>query len=392
MALVKLAALIGALSLMGVGCRGAAFAQEITRDTRDSAGVHIITYESDQRVLEWQFRERFRLGGHTDGPEAFYRVWRTNVAVDEAGHIYVLDIPNFQLTRFDSSGRVQWAVGKRGGGPGEFEFPVRPLVRSAIEVGVYDGRRRAVIWFDSTGEHRGQEPLDVGLVRGMAVLGKALVYGRLGRPRDDGSQLVEWVITEAADTTVLTSASTAPATSQRYESCGILGISLAPVFAPPILFVGTHDAVAISAWASYVVDVFRLDGTRLSIRRALDPVKATRALARREIGEAMPLYTGPSETCMVPVEEAITKRGIAPTVPFIRELSLAPDGSIWVSRYVLPDETPISDIFSAQGDYIGTLMGHHPFPVAFLPNGDVLAIETDEWDVQRVVGYGIVKE
>jgi len=368
-------------------------AAQVAVETIDSAGVQIVTYAPDERRLDWRFTELFRLGGRDEGPEAFYRIWPANVAVDEMGFVYVLDIPNLRLIRFDSAGRVQWAVGNQGGGPGEFEFPDRPLVRSANEIGVYDFRKRALLWFDSTGAFRGQSSLrHLGQPRGLALLGDALIYGRLGRPRDDGSRLLDLVLAQAADTSVLTSAVTTPATSQAYESCGILGISLPPIFAPSVLWTAARDAVVLTAWAPYVVDVFRLDGTHLSIRRALVPLEATEALARREIGDAVPLYTGTSRTCMVPADEVIAKRGVAPTVPLISELAAGPDGSIWVRRHVFPDESPVTDIFDSRGDYVGTLNGPHPFPAAFLPNGDVLTIETDEFDVQRLVGYRISKE
>ena len=56
------------------------------------------------------------------------------------------------------------------------------------------------------------------------------------------------------------------------------------------------------------------------------------------------------------------------------------------------DPSLVGDVFDASGEYIGTLEGQHPFPVAFLPNGDLLAVEKDEWDVERVVRYKIMKD
>jgi hypothetical protein len=368
-------------------------ATQIPVEAIDSAGVHIVTYTPDERRLGWRFTERFRLGGKDEGPEAFYRVWPTNVAVDQLGFVYVLDIPNFRLVRFDSTGGLQWAVGSEGGGPGEFQFPAQPLLRSPNEIGVYDFGKRAVLWFDSIGAFQAQWSLrHLGPTQGMVLAGDALLYVRVGRPNSDGSRPLDFVVATPADTMVLASATTAPAASQSYDACGLLGISRPPIFAPRVVWAADRDGLVLTAWASYILNVYRRDGTRLSIRRRTPPLAATEALARREVGDGEPIYIGSSQTCTVPADLVIAKRGFAPTVPFIGELAVGPDGSIWVGRHVFPDESPVTDIFDQRGGYVGTLTGPHPFPVAFLPDGDVLAIETDEFDVQRLVAYRISKE
>jgi hypothetical protein len=47
------------------------------------------------------------------------------------------------------------------------------------------------------------------------------------------------------------------------------------------------------------------------------------------------------------------------------------------------------DIFDATGEYVGTLPPDRPWPAAFASGERILALETDELGVQRVVVYRI---
>ena len=83
------------------------------------------------------------------------------------------------------------------------------------------------------------------------------------------------------------------------------------------------------------------------------------------------------------------KRGVAELVPAIRGLRVDPDGRIWASRGgPRPEPTP-TDVLAADGTYLGTLPAEAPFPIGFLPDGRVLAVETDALEVERLVVYRI---
>lgn len=74
--------------------------------------------------------------------------------------------------------------------------------------------------------------------------------------------------------------------------------------------------------------------------------------------------------------------------PAVRGPAVAPDGTLWVRR--TPSRTSLAtfDLFSADGEYLGTLTDI-PAPVAFLPDRSIVAIEEDESEIDRVVVYGI---
>jgi hypothetical protein len=369
------------------GCRSEA--RSASEDRRDSAGVAIVEYRGEERPLSWKFTERFRLGGTDSGPESFFQLDRSLVAVDLQAHITVLDRANYRLVQFDNAGRFRWMSGRHGGGPGEFEFPGEVLVNAEGKIAVYDFDKRALLWFDSAGASTGQTPLrHLGTPWGIAFVGDSLALGRRGPWRDDKTRLISLEILSRSDTAVVASIELLPTTSQFYESCAV-SISLPPLFAPSLIWRAGFGGLVVNTEAAYVVTVLRTDGSRFSVRRTIQPVPASEAAVRRELGDSWGLGIGPSQVCPIPVQELIRKRGLAPQIPTIRDLALAPDGSVWVQRWVFPDQPAATDIFDPSGLYLGTLVGDHPFPIGFLPSGAVLAVEKDASDVQRLVVYHI---
>ena len=131
------------------GCAGDSDASAVQRT--DSAGVEIVLSGSTDRVLEWQFRRLFELGGADDGPESFYRVAPLLVGADSAGNLYVLDSPNARVVVFDAEGRFLRSMGSRGGGPGEFRSPATISVSSDGEVAVFDYAKGDLVRFAADG-------------------------------------------------------------------------------------------------------------------------------------------------------------------------------------------------------------------------------------------------
>lgn len=357
----------------------------------DSAGVQLVTNTGEDRPLDWTFAERFRLGGADDGPEAFYLLSPRTVSVTANGDIYVLDDVNYRVVRFDMDGRLIRAFGSQGGGPGEFEFPAQVLPRRDGTLGVFDARKGGLLWFDTDGQYVDMTPWPVRISGKLALIGDSIVQTFRSALREDRSRTVSLGVILGADTTDIASVVTPPITSQFYQSCRIR-ISLPPVFYEDLVWDTTPHAIAVNSGPTYTIDIHAAGQEISSVRRNVPLRAATPELAAREVGEGMPIGIGSAaNTCLVPAREVIDQRGIADAVPAIRSLAMQPDGMLWVQRWRLPDEEPRSDIFDATGEYQGTIAGPHPFPVAFLPNGDILAIEKDEMDVQRLVAYRVDK-
>ncbi len=81
------------------------------------------------------------------GPETAVLLQWTGAAADADGSIYVLDALDCALKKFDAQGRLLGRVGRKGQGPGEFQFPVL-LALSGERVFVADQRRPGIQVFD----------------------------------------------------------------------------------------------------------------------------------------------------------------------------------------------------------------------------------------------------
>ncbi|MEJ2483065.1 MAG: hypothetical protein P8049_08095 [Gemmatimonadota bacterium] len=172
------------------------------------------------------------------------------------------------------------------------------------------------------------------------------------------------------------------------ESCGMAVSGMTPLFSPNVVWDAWRDRAVARVGTSYQVDLFERGRPVARYRRAVEPVAANRELAKREVGEGMRMMT-PAGARQCAWDEVVEKRGVAELVPAIRGLRVDPDGRIWVSRGgPRPEPTP-TDILSADGTYLGTLPAEMPFPIGFLPDGRILAVETDALEVERLVVYRI---
>jgi hypothetical protein len=163
---------------------------------------------------------------------------------------------------------------------------------------------------------------------------------------------------------------------------------LPPLLAPELSWFAHGSRIAAISSARYEVAVH--DGAkRMLVRRDIAPQPATLEIAQREVGDSMRV-SGGTQRCAIPPAEVAEVRGFAPVVPAVRNVVIAPDGGLWVRRGgPRLDAAPI-DRFDRDGNYIGTLPAGTPLPIAFMPNGDVVASEKDkESDVERLVVYRV---
>ncbi|HZX11124.1 MAG TPA: 6-bladed beta-propeller, partial [Acidobacteriota bacterium] len=79
----------------------------------------------------------------------FYRLG--DLTVDSDLNLYILDAGNHRIIKFDKQGQFLWKAGRKGQGPGEFQYPRSITLSPEDEVVVGDGRR--VHFFTKQGEY-----------------------------------------------------------------------------------------------------------------------------------------------------------------------------------------------------------------------------------------------
>ena len=394
-----LAFVLPALAACGRGEAG------VSRAVRtDSAGITLAVNDSADRPLAWTFVRRYTLGGEESGPESFYGIHPRAIGSDALSNLYVLDGGNMRVLVFDSSGTFVREQGGKGGGPGELQFPGFLEVRADGVAGVYDHSREGLVRWSAAGE-----PLPVEQIAATGgpppQLMRAVANGRVVHVDDygePGSKTRRSVLElrrggggdgaatgERPPAVTLAALERPSAAMHMYKSCtSRLGMSLGPIFEPELVWTAEGGRVFVARDTSYAVDVHDGDRLLLSIRRATAARRATPEMARADLGEGMQVRFGGGE-CTIDPGEMIEARGVAPVLQPIDRITVAPDGTVWVTRGSVKGEPRIVDVFDAEGEYLGTLPAGSPEPAAFLANGDLVAIEKDDLDVERIAVYRV---
>jgi hypothetical protein len=352
----------------------------------DSAGVAIVRNAGDDVPLEWRFEPVLTLGGAVDGPEAFYQVHANAVDVDAAGNLYILDRGNHRVVVFDPQGRHLRSMGRKGGGPGEFEWPAELVVSPGGVVEVTDFSKRGLIRFGPDGEVLRRRVVEEPIgqldwtIDGLAVQ----THRREGEARYQDLRLID-------DTTsrLLLSVDVAP---PRPINLGCVLILAPELFAPSLVWGAGANRVAVARGVEYVIDLHEQGVHVASVRRDLPVRSVTRDLAMQEIGDSMTMGLSGGRRCSAPADEVVEQRGYADVMPALGEIALAPDGTLWVSRREVKGVPRPTDLFAPTGQYLGTLPPGSPFPSAFTPDGGIVTVERDDLDVPRVVLYRIDRQ
>ena len=380
-----------ALATFAGACGGEGGASRVQR--ADSAGVEIVTSGAADVPLAWRFERVRALGGRDEGPESFFQIDPAAVAADAHGNTYILDRGNHRVVVFGPDGRHLRSMGKKGGGPGEMEFPLGMALAPDGSVAVLDPMLGQMVRFGADGRVLPGVAVDRsgGMPEGMAFAGTASVL--LVRSFDaERGTTQRLTLAAGADTTVLAQVQSPPGKQVRFPNCQVIISSMPPIFQPAIHWTAAGSRVAVNRGPEYDVRLF--EGARhvRTLRRQVPPSPATAQLAERSVAKGeLTIQFGTSQ-CRIPASDVVKVQGFAPVVPAIDRIALAPDGGVWVARYTPGEPRPPADVFGADGAYLGTLPADSPFPAAFLPDGSILAVEEDDLEVQRVVVYRVHRE
>lgn len=401
----RAAAAAAALATLTTAACGSDPTSDLVQRT-DSAGIAVVTNLGPDRPLAWTREPILRLGGEEQGPEAFFRVLIDGVGADDARRLYILDAGEFQVRVFDAEGRHLRTMGREGEGPGELKMPVALFALGGGEVQVVDLGKHALVRFDADGAPLPQIPLPptvrtstsrpTPVARGM-VVSIDTVLNETGTLRPGTPLRDRLMLHTARDGTWVDTAELAAIDWRRPESFNPVGSATCPmkVQTPPIftrqpVWRAGGDRVLHNGTDEYVVDVTDLRGRRLmSIRRALPVHTATRELAAAEIG-ALSGVVFRGVSCDATAEERADQAGWSDRIPWILDVARTPAGEILVRRRA-PGEQPASrvDVFTAGGEYAGTLPADFPLPLVWRGPDEYLQVEHDDDGLPRVIVYRI---
>ncbi|WP_419940323.1 6-bladed beta-propeller [Candidatus Palauibacter sp.] len=335
--------------------------QEVTADTLDSGRI-VVSNPVPGRgggSDEWSLVEELRLGQiDGTGPEVFGHVH--DVAVDEKGHIYVLDVASKEVRVFDREGRHLRNMARDGEGPGEFRYsgfsPVYRIIWQPPNR-LWIGDLHQQLSFDSLGNELSRSGQPFG--PGMPISGAAMMLRRGRVVAADGEGFVYQQVGVSDRTTQRDEAVThsrtygvrlpvypehpnpvVPRDSLLLDSRVTTSISQTTSRSGPTISVGGFVKTTIPrrVWA------FGRSGTAWLANRAVyrfhEVTFAGDTVRTVELGD--PPRPPPDDS-----DEA-------DYAPLIADLEVSPEGWLWVRRHQDDlDEDPAWDVFDNCGRYRG---------------------------------------
>ncbi len=338
----------------------------------DSAGVKLVTSGAEDTVLAWEFEEVGVYADSLGAPYLFNNLWSFNVLTDRAGRVYVLT-RDPTVVRFGRELREERTFGRRGSGPGEFEFPMA-MGAAGDTIWVMDAAKRGLARFNPDLSPADDRRLD-GALQGAEMLAF----------RQGGLWFRRTTIADSSQVTAVYADTLGSAPLQRVESplggpvnLGCVALSRAmPVFTPQVMMHAEGPRLLVNAQPAYELWLYEGPRPIASIRRPLASRAPTAEDVRLLFPDGMRVrFGGAQPDCVVPVEEVMAKQGIARAMPFAFDVVLLSDATMWVLRS--PHQAPpVVDVFGSDGVYAGTMRGRG-LPLGRLPNGDLLFARDDE--------------
>ena len=311
------------------------------------------------------------------------------------GSIVVADGGSNSLRRYDAGGSFVSALGREGEGPGEFRS-IRGVYLVGDTIAVVDYRTRRVTWVSP----------DLALVGSVSLRdlgGLASVWGFLG----DGSFVVWGLEPTRPD-------EWAPGLNQEVEAVHRVSPDAGDVQPLGDFFIGEHFVASVDdrwisaavpfgrsahAWVSDAallytagdapqVERYDREGVlRAVIRWPEEPRRVPDDAIQRRI-DALP-EGGPRQA----ITTVLRQIPVPEFTPLVSDLVVDAAGRIWVQAYLSREEEGPSTWRVLDAD--GTLLGSVTMPSRFRPTqiGDdfVLGSGQDEFDVELVQLYGIVR-
>ncbi len=360
---------LGALLVLSA-CAGDA-PSDATVTRTDSAGVKIIVNSRPDTTLSWTLTEIDVLRDSLGEPWLFRALTPARVLTDRAGRTYVLEDAE-GVRRFARDGRYERSFGRKGSGPGEMEFPVA-LIQQGDSLVVYDAGRSVLVRWGTE-----LDPINDIAMRD-AFEGVQQLAFRVG------GVWVEKATFDSVGQTVALYGDTLPAPPlmqvkngkpNQLSACGgQVGLMLPAFFSPEIHWETAGARMLANLGPAY--DLRLYEGPRLiaSVRRDLPARKPTVDDLARIYPEGLKLQAGPRVACTIPLTDLQEQIGVAEFMPYVQDVVLLSDGTMWVQRS-LRNEDPVLDVFGSDGAYVGSVSGFG-LPLGLLPNGELLVSRED---------------
>ncbi|CAM2070085.1 6-bladed beta-propeller [Sulfidibacter corallicola] len=291
----------------------------------------------------------------------------TQMAVDSAGDLYVLDPGNYRVLRFDSDWRLKKEFGRQGNGPGEFEEPKSIQITPEGHIAVFDSTLKRLTLFDGEGKVLKTKRLESSIVavyRSVVLDGGKAAF--ISAKSSQGKPIYDLSIYDAdmAEQISLVRLKVDPLDWSKANETAFWVDFLRErmeLFAGGIPVLGSlNERVLVYGRANQYQLTFA-DGEGNSVRhisRDLKPKPFTEEMKRAAFeGIWVQLCADPflaTRLTQSVFESAIRKADIPPALPMIHAIVRLESGIGVLANYHPVDHTGVFDLFDAQGRHLAS--------------------------------------
>ena len=380
------------------GCTADGGGPSHTFTVRDSAGVRIVENHLGG-VTEWQLSPTplLSIGSATDSLALLHEVEGAHRLSD--GRVVVANRGTNELRYYSTDGVFLHSAGRKGQGPGEYEYIAWTASCGADSIFAYDIVTRRLSVFDETGKFARSVMLQLpgGVVPyGAATCaedGTFLIAGWGATPRDAGPFRVSRPLALiGSDGTAIESLGEFPGgerygyvTNGRLTESGPrpLGRETSHVLGDQRFYLGTAHTYEIRAYS-------HAGELEMLIRRDVQDLAITESHIRRFVSDR--ISRAPDANVRRARERHYRDMEFPATFPAYSRLLLDDLGDLWVQDYLPPgDDQPVWRVFGHDGVHIAvanTPPGLHVYEIGA---DYMLGKWQDEFDVEHVRIYELVK-
>jgi hypothetical protein len=171
--------LLVSIILLGQGLPATGQGQKPTWKGKIEAkdGIKVIKNPAEPLYGEliFQLEENLSIGNEND--ENYYFPSGASIVVDQEGNLYVRDVGNIRIQKYDKAGKYVQTIGRKGQGPGEFQFPGMVHVDEKRNVWVFDSPTRALKVFGPDGIFKKSTPLRAFIQPQFYVSKQGFIFG-----------------------------------------------------------------------------------------------------------------------------------------------------------------------------------------------------------------------
>ncbi len=367
---------------------------------RDSAGIEIVENHAlpPSAPRLWSVVETPALDiGVLEGEDAYQLFGVSGVARLSDGRIVVGNGRTHEIRFFDANGRHLQTVGRRGGGPGEFEGLGR-LGVAHDSIYVWDFRQRRLSVFDPSGTY----------IRSARVEFPGSGFPSALELRGDGSWLftagfafapskVSVVVRDTALYAIIGADGAVVDSITRSPSVEFFVVGDERRAAASSLAFGRSTQTAVAGTTVYVAptdryEVFQYVDGRLAriIRRSYEPVPVTAQDVNRYKDRR--LEEAEDANWRRQLERLLADMPVPATMPAFDRLKADADGNLWVMEYSWPDDAaPRWSVFDPRGRLLGQVETPQDFDVREIGRDYLLGTWEDELDVEHIRMYRLLK-